>query len=160
MAMILRVYPYVNSQFLISIISVCNNGVTVVTRATEPGRARHGQQRERGHLHQDGSTTARSGARRVICAIVLRGILYCVMWYGVMRMMVVHVISECNISGADIICNCIKRLIQLMGGPDGAVQAGAACPAHPGRRTAAAVNIQGGDQGAPPGPCVATSGGV
>ena len=88
-----------------------------------PGRARHGQQRERGHLHQDGSTTARSGARRVICAIVLRGILYCVMWYGVMRMMVVHVISECNISGSDIICNCIKRLIQLMGGPDGAVQA-------------------------------------
>ena len=77
--MILRVYPYVNSQFLISIISVCNNGVTVVTRATEPGRARHEQQREREHLHQDGSASDGSGARRVICAIVLRGMRYCVM---------------------------------------------------------------------------------
>lgn len=75
-------------------------------------------------------------------------------------MAVAHVISECDISVADIICNCIKRLIQLTGGPDGAMQAGRAGLAKRERRTVAAVSIQGGGQGAPPGPCVATSGGV
>ena len=63
-----------------------------------------------------------------------------------MLIMVVYVVSECDISLADIICNCIKRLIQLTGGRDGAVQVVAACPAFWERRTAAAVSIQGGDQ--------------
>ena len=61
-------------------------------------------------------------------------------------MVVMCVISECNISGADIICNCIKRLIQLMGGPDGAVQAGTAELAYRARWTVAAVNVRGGSR--------------
>ena len=97
-------------------------------------------------MYQDGSGSDGDGARRVIRVIVLRGMWYCVMWYVVMHMMVVHVISGCNISGADIICNCIKRLIQLMGGPDGAMQAGRAGLARRERRTVAAVTIQGGDR--------------
>lgn len=68
----------VNHQFLISIISVCNNAPTV---AQAPDGSRAGPPRTAtgaGSLYQDGSGSNGSGARRAICVIVLCGMRYCV----------------------------------------------------------------------------------